>query len=195
MFNELVDATLRMIQNPNFVPYHPLIYHQGNHFEPYINRLLIDQLGPNFLHGNIPGNGPRQFDIKRQINDIWEVCEIGHQKSSNGYLQNIPGLMNKIFDQYRMNYSGNLQNITSYTLLYFTLEPQYIINEVNTMFNTMMNLFPNKNIARLPVIHENELKGQILIIDSVENEQEAINIYRQNPHVHQYLRNIPQHWN
>jgi hypothetical protein len=196
MFNELVAATIGMIQDPNFVPYNQNIYNRENQFELYINNLIIQNLGNNLYSRNtIPGNGGRRFDIKRNYGDVWRVCEIGHNKSTNGYLENVPGLLNKIFDGYIQNYRNTILNIESYTLLYFSLEEGYDINSTNHMFETIMNLFPNKNRELLPVIFANELKGMILIIDSVENEEEAINIFRQNPHVHQYLRNIPQHWN
>lgn len=195
MFNELVAATIRMIQDPNFVPYNQNIYNRTNQFELYINKIIIQNLGNHLYSRNtIPGNGGRRFDIKRNYGDVWKVCEIGHNKSTQGYLENVPGLLNKIFDGYKQNYQNTNLNIHSYTLLYFTIEIPYDIDRMNAMFNAIMNLFPNKNIARLPVIHENELKGQILIIDNIIDIDEAIEIYQLNPQIHQYIEAKTRNW-
>jgi hypothetical protein len=195
MFNELVAATISVINADDF-----FFFFQVDGYENYFTNRLHSFLFQNGLIEFNPntafqGFGGRRFDLRWIENGQRIVCEVGHQHSNNGYLNNIPGLLNKLFSDYKLNYQFEGLAPISYQILYFSLLPNYNLYHTNTMINLIISLLPHKNIARIPIIRNNILKGHILVIDRIENENEVIEIYRNNPNIHLYLRNTPLHWN
>jgi hypothetical protein len=189
MFNELVAAINEVINDQNFH-----LFEEEDQFEVYFTNMVYTRLGNNFTRNAIPGHGARLFDIKRHINDNnWEVCEIGHQRSNYGYLDRVPGLVNKILFDYIKNYQFIDLNITSYAVLYFTMEQGHNVLLTHGMFNTIINLFPNKNIAMLPLERNGVLRAKILVVGGIFNINEVREIYQGNLDILQNL--VTQHEN
>lgn len=200
MFQELVNATVNMINVPNFIPYHPDDYDNVQQFELYLNNLLLLNLGNAYSRNSEPGFGRRKFDLKRYDHTYgcWLVCEIGHEKSSRGYLNspggnpNKMGLINKLFFDYVKNYRFLQMTPRSYAILYFSLELGFNLNAVNALFNTIKGLYPRShnfwdyyfnNAGSIPC-------GRILIIDCLIDLNSVRSIYQANPHIHQYINPI-----
>ncbi len=191
MIDKLYDAVKRMIDNPDFVPYSEGKYSTGRQFELYINKLIVENLGSDlYTRNSIKGYGKRRFDIKINVGNKWNVCEIGHQKSSNGYLHNVPGLVNKLIFDYIKNYQYDELNITSFAILYFTLESGYNENSTEEMLKFIENLFPKDYCVRLIVTKNNVPKGKVLLINGLKSLKDVRKLYYKNSNLLSYIKDF-----
>jgi len=201
MFQDLVTATQKILQN-NFAPYDPQRFGRSSQFELYINDLLLDVLG--FSKGSIENFNSRKFDIKKhnKSGNYWEVCEIGHEISNRGYLAklngklNNMGLINKLFFDYIKNYQYKLLVPKSYAYLYFSLENNVNLMELNKLISAIINIYPNSHaIKQIDVLNNQQVvKGKILIIDGLNSINDVRNLYQTNPNIQQYVKPIERGW-
>lgn len=212
MFQELVNATRQLIGNQDFHPYqHGFNYPTGNGFEEYWNHRIRNVLiqngipGLNEVNHQIAGHRGRQFDLSWQTDDgRWNVCEFGHEKSSQGYLANLSGeikdmgLINKWVSDYCRNYNkpNPAINLRSYSYLYFSFEEGYEIELTNEMFGLIIQSLPqNHNEFQTDVMLHGALVGRILIIDAFEDFEQIKALFQNNPQLHPYINLNERGWN
>ena len=204
MYNDLIRATKKILKDGSFRPYIRAKFSTSHQFEVYFNRALLEQMGSTCTRNSVEGYGRRLFDLKKFnfSTSNWMVCEIGHEKSSRGYLltkrkkPNKMGLINKLFFDYIKNYQYKDFEPESYAILYFSLEANSSPTDADNLIETIIKLYPiGHAIKTIKVIHNKILCGKILIIDHLNNIDDVRDLYNRNKHILQYINPIENGWN
>lgn len=203
VYEELIKAVEEILKDGRFMPYNKSIFSTSRQYELHLNNVLLEYLGSTYSRNSVKPYGRRKFDLKIIDPNMGElmVCEIGHEKSSRGYLYkangkpNNMGLINKLFFDYIKNYRYEGLSPLSYAFLYFSVEKSAIRPLVEQLIDTIINLYPTHHATHsFYVFHNEELTGKILVIDQLSNIDQVRNLYKSNPQIWKFVKPNERGW-
>jgi hypothetical protein len=184
MFNDLVNAIQNIVDPINgLMSITEYTAFGGKKYEQYIQHKIIRQLNINY-ECEI-SHLERRFDIvEREGNNFRNVCEVGHERSRQGFR----ALINKLFFDYIKNYQ--YQNFTpvSYSVLFFSIDNVNHIVSANDMMKQIQSLFGEINA---PISDAKDTDGynfgKIIVINRIENIENVRQIYDNNNWILDYI--------
>jgi hypothetical protein len=184
MFNDLIEATARLINSNTLIP---KAEYPKKEYELYLEKELLQCL--NLLFDNkykrqrtysSPNGLPnRIFDISRVTLagiQVEEVCEVGHERSNQEY----SGLINKFFFDHIKNFQFEGFRPKSYTWLFFTIDNQNHLDNANNMFDLIANSLNGRLFAKFDVVKNGITFGKIIVIDKMNDIGEVRNVWNTN---------------
>jgi hypothetical protein len=184
MFNDLVNAIQNIVDPINgLMSIREYTAFGGKKYEHYIQHKILCQLNNNFVSEIHHLN--RRFDIVEKTGNIFRnVCEVGHERSRQGF----SALINKLFFDYIKNYQ--YQNFTpvSYAVLFFSIDDVNHLADAQGMMLRIQNLFGINNAPIYDAIDNNGHNfGKIIVINRIENIEEVRQVYNNNNWILDYI--------